>query len=59
MQMSKKKKSSNEYIPKNNDVVKVKQSEKSNTLVFGGVLVAMISIGLLIFVLNEKVFQLS
>ena len=31
----------------------------SNTLVFGGVLVAMISIGLLIFVLSEKVFRLS
>ena len=35
------------------------QSEKSNTLIFGGVLVAMSSIGLLIFVLSNKIFHLS
>tara|TARA_Y100001968_G_scaffold289727_1_gene292956 strand:+ start:62 stop:241 length:180 start_codon:yes stop_codon:yes gene_type:complete len=35
------------------------QSEKNNTLVFGGVFLAMSSIGLLIFVLSEKVFHLS
>ena len=36
-----------------------KPTEKSNTLIFGGILLAMSSIGLLIFVLSEKVFQLS
>ena len=35
------------------------QPEKSNTLVFSGVLLAMSSIGLLIFVLSEKVFHLK
>ena len=45
--------------PKNiQKVVDEKQSEKSNTLIFGGVLLAMSSIGLLIFVLSEKVFNL-
>ncbi len=33
--------------------------EKNNTLIFGGVLLAMTSIGLLIFVLSDKVFHLS
>ena len=33
--------------------------EKNNTLIFGGVLLAVTSIGLLIFVLSEKVFHLS
>ena len=36
-----------------------KQSEKSNTLIFGGILLAMSSIGLLIFVLSDNVFHLS
>ena len=35
------------------------QPEKNNTLIFGGVLLAMTSIGLLIFVLSDKVFHLS
>ena len=35
------------------------QPEKSNTLIFGGILLAMLSIGLLIFVLSVKVFHLS
>ena len=35
------------------------QPEKSNTLIFGGILLAMSSIGLLIFVLSDKVFHLS
>ncbi len=33
--------------------------EKNSLLIFGGVILAMISIGLLIFVLSEKVFHLS
>ena len=35
------------------------QLEKNNTLIFGGILLAIISIGLLIFVLSEKVFHFS
>ena len=35
------------------------QPEKNNTLIFGGILIAMSSIGLLIFVLSDKVFHLS
>ena len=35
------------------------QPEKNNTLIFGGILLAMSSIGLLIFVLSDKVFHLS
>ena len=35
------------------------QSGKRNTLIFGGVFLAMSSIGLLIFVLSEKVFHLN
>ncbi len=35
------------------------QPEKNNTLIFGGVLLAMTSIVLLIFVLSDKVFHLS
>ena len=34
------------------------QSEKNNTLVFGGVLLVITSIALLIFVLRYKVFHL-
>ncbi len=33
--------------------------QRNSTLVLGGVIVAMGSIGLLIFVLSEKVFHLS
>ena len=41
------------------DVVEHQHPEKSNTLIFGGILLAMSSIGLLIFVLSDKVFHLS
>ena len=40
-------------------VVEQQQPEKSNTLIFGGILLAICSIGLLIFVLSDKVFHLS
>ena len=33
--------------------------EKNKTLIFGGVILTIFSIGLLIFVLSEKVFHLS
>ncbi len=52
-------------IEKKNDpqsvqkVVDEQQSEKSNTLIVGGVLLAVSSIGLLIFVISEKIFNLS
>ena len=35
------------------------QPDKSKTLIWGGVIIAMSSIVLLIFVLSEKVFHLS
>ncbi len=40
-------------------VAEEQKSEKNKTLIFGGVLMAMASIALLIFVLSEKVFHLS
>ncbi len=39
-------------------VLKQPYPEKNNTLIFGGVILAISSIGLLIFVLSEKVFHL-
>ena len=36
-----------------------KEPEKRNNLVFGGVLLAISSLGLLLFVLSEKVFHLG
>ncbi len=41
------------------DVEQKQQPEKSITLIFGGILLAMSSIGLLIFVLSDKIFHLS
>tara|TARA_Y100001968_G_scaffold287524_1_gene289043 strand:- start:443 stop:607 length:165 start_codon:yes stop_codon:yes gene_type:complete len=40
-------------------VVDEHHPEKSNTLIIGGVLLAISSIGLLIFVLSVKVFHFS
>tara|TARA_Y100001968_G_scaffold260177_1_gene247679 strand:- start:426 stop:599 length:174 start_codon:yes stop_codon:yes gene_type:complete len=57
--MSKKKKAKRMNPPKAQQVLEEKQSEKSNTLIFGGVILAFSSIGLLIYVLSEKVFHLS
>ena len=56
--MSKKKKSKKTNT-KNAQKVLEQQPDKSNTLIFGGILLAMSSIGLLIFVLSDKVFHLS
>ena len=59
--MSKKKKAKKTTplkVPKIQKVLE-HQPEKNNTLVLGGVLLAMSSIGLLIFVLSDKVFHLS
>ena len=57
--MSKKKKIKKTNIKNVQKDFEQKQSEKSNTLIFGGILLAMSSIGLLIFVLSDKVFHLS
>tara|TARA_B100000579_G_scaffold80933_1_gene63057 strand:+ start:614 stop:787 length:174 start_codon:yes stop_codon:yes gene_type:complete len=56
--MSNKKKVKKTNPKKIQKVVNQQQIKKSNTLIFGGVILAMCSIGLLIFVLSEKVFHL-
>ena len=57
--MSKKKKSKKTNFKNVQKVLEQQQPEKNNTLVFGGILLAISSIGLLIFVLSYKVFNLS
>ena len=57
--MSKKKKARKTNPLKVEEIQKVHESKKNNTLVFGGVLLAMTSIALLIFVLSDKVFHLG
>ena len=57
--MSKKKRTKKTNSKNVQKVFEQQQPEKSNTLIFGGILLAMTSIGLLIFVLRDKVFLLS
>ena len=57
--MSKKKKVKKTNPQKVQLVLEEQEPKKSNTLIFGGVILAMSSIGLLIFVLAEKVFHVS
>ena len=57
--MSKTKKSKKTKAKNVQKVVEQLQPEKNNTLIVGGILLAMSSIGLLIFVLSDKVFHLS
>ena len=57
--MSKKRKARKTNPLKIQKVHEEQQSKKNNTLIFGGVLLAMSSIGLLIFVLRDKMFHLS
>ena len=57
--MSKKKKTKKTNTKNVQKVFEQLQPEKNNTLIFGGILLAMSSIGLLIFVLSDKVFDLS
>ena len=57
--MSKKKKSKKTNFKDVQKVLEQQQPEKNNTLIFGGILLAISSIGLLIFVLSYKVFNLS
>ena len=57
--MSKKKKSKKTNSIIDQKVFEQQQPEKNNSLIFGGILLAMSSIGLLIFVLSDKVFHLN
>ncbi len=57
--MSKKKKSKKTNAKNLQKVFEQQQPEKNNTLIFAGILLAMTSIGLLLYVLSEKVFHLS
>ena len=57
--MTKKKKTKKTNSKNVQKVFEHQQPEKNNTLIFGGILLAMSSIGLLIFVLSDKVFHLS
>ena len=57
--MSKKKRSKKINVKNVQKVLEQQQPEKSNTLIFGGIILAISSIGLLIFVLSDKVFNLS
>ena len=57
--MSMKKKPKKTNSQKVQKILEQEQPEKNNTLIFLGVLLAMSSIGLLIFVLSDKVFHLS
>ena len=57
--MSKKKKLKKTKTKNVQKVIEQQEPKKNNALIFGGILLAMSSIGLLIFVLNDKVFHLS
>ena len=57
--MSKTKKSKKTKAKNVQKVVEEQQPEKSNILIFGGIILSISSIGLLIFVLSDKVFHLS
>ncbi len=56
--MSKPKKMKKTNPSKKQTVVAQQNFEQNNSLIFGGVILALSSIGLLIFVLSEKVFHL-
>ena len=57
--MIKKKKTKRTNQPQAQKVNEEKKFKKNNTLILSGVLLAMSSIGLLIFVLTKKVFDFS
>ena len=55
-----KKNKANKMKPNNVEkVIGLSETEKDKTLIFSGVILAISSIGLLIFVLSEKIFNLS
>ncbi len=57
--MNKKKKSKKINLKNVQKVLDQQKPEKDNSLILGGILLAISSIGFLIFVLSEKVFHLS
>ncbi len=57
--MSKKKKAKTTNFKQVQKSFEEQESRKNKSLIWGGVLLAISSIGLLIFVLSEKVFHLS
>ena len=57
--MTKNKKAKKTNLAKFKHIPDEQQPDKSKTLIWAGVILAMSSIGLLIFVLSEKVFHLS
>jgi len=57
--MRKKKKVKKTNPQKVQEAHEIQKPEKSNILIFGGVLLSMSSIGILIFVLSNKVFHLN
>ena len=57
--MSKKKVVKRTNLQKLHKVEEGQQPQKSNTLIFSGILLATSSIGLLIFVFSNKIFHLS
>ena len=57
--MSKKKKAKRTKPQPMLKIFEQQQPEKNKTLIFGGILLTISSIGFLIFVLSEKVFHLT
>ncbi len=57
--MTKKKRVKKTNLKKVQQVLEKQNRGKNNTLIFVGLIIAISSIGLLIFVLSEKVFHLS
>ena len=57
--MSNKKKPKRPFTKSLTKVREEQQPKKNNALILGGLLLAISSIGLLIFVISEKVFHLS
>ena len=57
--MSNKKKAKKTNLQPVQKIFEEQQPEKDKTLVFGGILLTISSIGLLIFVVSEKIFHLS
>ena len=54
--MSNKNKAKKTNLQPVQNILEEQQPEKNNSLVFGGILLTISSIGLLIFVVSEKVF---
>ena len=57
--MSNKNKAKKTNLQPVQNIFEEQQPEKNNSLIFGGILLTISSIGLLIFVVSEKIFHLS